>query len=125
MVIRDRNIPSEKTGGATVTISCPEGIAKLQVTIISEKLSPMLPDVGLCESFDLVDPKTEDGKDLTNDLRGIGLPCGDDVKGKTEVLFDITMFMDLLVFEDDYNFELEVVDTKGKSSSLTLKFSDK
>lgn len=76
-----------------------------------------LGSVGLANSFDLCAPGA-----YKTGLEGLGLPVEDAVKGKTEMKFDISGFMSLLViYSGDHNFEIEVVDELGQSVSATLK----
>ena len=106
-----------------IHISAPEGIAHLFVTmsgVIEEGLGSMMPT-----HFDLVDPeKYQEGltETLTSDL--LGFPAGDDVKGKTELLFDISDMMGMLsIFPGHSDFELNVVDAKGGEVTQTIKLN--
>lgn len=76
-----------------------------------------LSSVGLANEFDLCNPgQYKDG------LVGLGLPVEDEVKGKTEMKFDISGFMSLLViYSGDHIFEIEVIDELGQSAKATLK----
>lgn len=113
------NDPEQKMGGASVNISCPKGIAHLNVSIISDALTPALPDIGLTSHFDLAYP----GEIESALKEDIGLPVGDEVINQTAVVFDITKFMGPLSgFSGDHSFELEVIDNEGQTSNLTLKF---
>ena len=104
---------------AKVDIKAENGIANLHVKIISETLtSDMLKEVGMDSEFDLANPG-----DLAEILGELGFPVGDAVKGKTELLFDITDFMPLLaMFPGQHDFELTVVDAADLSTTKTLKF---
>ena len=104
---------------AKVDIKAENGIANLHVKIISETLtSDMLKEVGMDSEFDLANPG-----DLAEILGELGFPVGDAVKGKTELLFDITDFMPLLaMFPGQHDFELTVIDAADLSTTKTLKF---
>lgn len=108
---------------AAVTITCPKGVAHLYVTIDSTTLDEAaLSDVGLSKNFDLAYPANEDqASSLRDDL---GFTVGEDIIGRTEVVFDITGFVPMLgaLGSGDHNFILEVVDSEGAMSSQTLKF---
>ncbi|MDY3933744.1 MAG: DUF4493 domain-containing protein [Muribaculaceae bacterium] len=105
---------------AIVFITAPNGIQNLNVTIDSPTLTPEeLESVGLRSNFDLANPG-----DLESALSGLGFPTGSQVAGSTETItFDISQFMVLLKkFEGVHKFILEVVDVKGQSTEVTLKF---
>ena len=104
---------------AKLDIKAENGIANLHVKIISETLtSDMLKEVGMDSEFDLANPG-----DLAEILGELGFPVGDAVKGKTELLFDITDFMPLLaMFPGQHDFELTVIDAADLSTTKTLKF---
>lgn len=104
---------------ARVDIAAPNGIEKLEVTIISESLTPEeLQGVGLTDHFDLAHPGEFDDA-----LQGLGFQTGSDIIGKESLTFDISSFMPLLVFfPGNHNFKLDVTDSKGLTVSATLKF---
>lgn len=88
------------TGGGDPTtmkikITAASGIKSLRVDI-SGDLANVVADVELSSSFDLVDPKDENGKDLSSALAGLGFPVGDKVKDKQSISFDITGFKELM-----------------------------
>lgn len=103
-----------------VDVLAPGKIAKFNVKIsMSDGNGGVLDlsSVGLANEFDLCNPGAyKDG------LVGLGLPVNEQVKGKTEMKFDISGFMGLLViYSGDHVFNLEVVDELGQSTSATLK----
>lgn len=104
---------------AKVDISVPNGIKLFEVKIISDQLTPeLLQEVNLAAEFDLVYPG-----DLEPMLIELGFPTGDQVLGQTQMSFDITMFMELLVvFPGTHKFQLTVTDAQGLSSQETLTF---
>lgn len=113
------NYSKDWVGDAIVTIDCPEGFAKLEVVIDSEGLTPdVLEGVGLAKEFDLANPGS-----LAEGLEGLGFPIGDAVFGKTTVDFNITDFVPLLnIYPGKSDFIITVTDSKGATSTLTLKF---
>ena len=95
--------------------------------IDSETLTAdVLSDVKLAPEFDLADPivTTDDGekKDLTEGLKGLEFPVGDEVKGATDLDFDITKFVPLTMIYGaaNHRFILTVTDNAGNSKTLTL-----
>lgn len=104
---------------AKVDISIPNGVEKFEVKIISDELTPeLLQDVGLAAEFDLAHPG-----DLGGALQELGFPTGEQVLGQTEMSFDITFFMELLMFfPGTHQFQLTVTDAQGLSSEATLTF---
>lgn len=108
------------TGNAIVVIDCPEGIANLKVTIDSEGLTPeVLEGVGLTSEFDLAYPGA-----LEEGIAGLGFPYGSQVIGANTVNFNITKFVPLLnIYPGNSDFIITVVDSKGKSTAMTLKFN--
>lgn len=113
------NYSKDWVGDAIVTIDCPEGFAKLEVVIDSDGLTPeVLEGVGLAKKFDLADPR-----ELSEGLEGLGFPIGDAVLGKTTIDFNITEFVPLLnIYPGKSDFIITVTDSKGATSTLTLKF---
>lgn len=110
---------STSVAEAVVLIHSDEGIAKLEVDIISDQLTDeMLSDVGLAAHFDLAHPG-----DFTEALEGLGFKTGNDVIGKNDITFDITQFMTLLdIYEGVHKFKITVTDAAGNADSRTLSF---
>ena len=104
---------------AKVDINAPNGIKNFVVDIISDQLSQeVLQDVGLDATFDLANPGN-----LGEALSELGFPTGDAVLGKTNLTFDITDFMQLLVvFPGQHQFKLTITDNKDITVSKTLTF---
>lgn len=115
---------NSEPGTAAVTIKCPEGFANLKVNIettnagFKETVGSMLP-----LEFDLAYPPADNAEAIAS----LGFPIGNDVIGKTEVTFDISMFVPLLANEDfagEHTFTLNVTDSKGNSSKVALAFKN-
>lgn len=104
---------------AVVQIHASEGIASLEVEIISEHLTDdFLHEVGLASAFDLAAPGS-----LEPALAGLGFPTGAQVSGRTDVTFNITQFIPLLnIYPGTHSFRITVTDTAGASDSRTLTF---
>lgn len=101
-----------------VNIAAVNGIANLKVTIDSDVLDEdALADVGLKKDFDLAHPE-----ELKDALEGLGFPVGEDVAGKTELIFNITKFTGLLTMLNPgtHNFIITAVDTKNNKTTETL-----
>lgn len=114
------NNASTYTGNAIVVIGCPEGIANLKVKIESDGLTPeVLEGVGLASEFDLAYPGA-----LEKGIADLEFPYGSQVIGANNVNFNITKFVPLLnIYPGNSNFIITVVDSKGKSKAMTLKFN--
>lgn len=105
---------------AKIHIHSDAPIASLNVKIESNFLTEsMLSGVGLTSEFDLANP-VKDGKDYTEGLKGLGFKVGDEVKGETELDFDITTFMPLIFEAGDHKFIITVKDENGVSKTLSL-----
>ncbi|MDE6541953.1 MAG: hypothetical protein K2L74_08065, partial [Muribaculaceae bacterium] len=106
---------------AVVLIKSKNPIENLKITIDSESLTEdLLTDVGLAKEFDLANPGQ-----FAEGLTGLGLPNGADVKGKTEVTFDITGFMTLLCIYPDAisKFIITLTDNTGASAEQSITFT--
>ncbi len=104
---------------AKVDINAPLGVKNFVVDIISEQLTKdVLQGVALDSTFDLAYPG-----DLTESLTGLGFPTGDAVINQTYLAFDITDFMQLLVFfPGQHQFRLTITDMGGNIISKTITF---
>lgn len=95
------------------------GITGFTVNINSNILDPeTLNGVGLAADLDLVNPGQFEEK-----LKGLGFPTGNDVKGKTELHFDLGQFGPLLAMlagdtDEDCKFTMTVKDGNGKKTAL-------
>lgn len=105
---------------AKIHIHSEAPIASLNVKIESDFLSEsMLSGVGLTSEFDLANP-VKNGTDYTEGLKGLGFKVGDEVKGETDLDFDITTFMPLIAMAGDHKFIITVKDENGVSKTLSL-----
>lgn len=105
---------------AKIHIHSEAPIASLNVKIVSNFLTEdMLSGVGLTSEFDLANP-VKDGTDYTEGLKGLGFKVGDEVKGETDLDFDITTFMPLILEAGDHKFIITVKDENGVSKTLSL-----
>lgn len=101
-----------------VNITVPDGVAHLKVNIDpSQSFKDALDDVGMPLDFDLAYP---DGNEAV--FESLKLAYGADVLGKTEVKFDITQFLSLLVFPGQQIFTITVEDKSGNIESCQLIF---
>lgn len=102
-----------------VMLKASQGIAHVYVTIDSETLTDdLLSGVGLSSNFDLANPGS-----LSSGLSGLGFPVGNEVIGKTQIVFDITQFTPLLGIYGaaNHNFIIRLVDQNGLEVTKTLK----
>ncbi|MDE6317900.1 MAG: DUF4493 domain-containing protein [Muribaculaceae bacterium] len=109
----------------TVGIHSENPLASLVVKIESNYLTPeFLASVGLVPEFDLANLTPELEQKLGPE--GFQFPTGDEVKGQTDVTFNLTPFIPLLNLCDTPNeihkFHLTVVDDKGNSKTIVLTF---
>lgn len=103
---------------AKIHIHSDAPIASFNVKIDSETLKDdVLGSVGLLPEFNLADPK-----DLEAGLKSLGFPVGDEVRGATDLDFDITQFVPLTMIYGaaNHRFILTVTDNAGNSKTLTL-----
>jgi len=105
-----------------VNVHSDTGITGFIVDIDSPKLpQEVLAEFGLSTHMDLINPASTDMEDgLTN----LGLPFGDQVKGKNDVPFEISKFMGVLSLlgSDIHKFKFTVTDANGTvTKTLTLK----
>lgn len=113
-------VNSVEVDRAAVVIGAEAGIAHLNVTISSDN-QDFLGSAGelLPLQFDLA---TVSGDTAAN-LASIGLPVGNDVKGKTSVDFNISDLVPLLqAFPGKHVFTIAVEDMAGNSATRSLTF---
>ena len=115
------NAPNKLVEGMTaiINISCPAGLAKLEVVIDSETLTPSeLEGVGLVDRFDLCNPG--DLKATLDNL--LKVDSGTAMKGKTSEVFNVSDLVGLLELlgPGTSTFHLNVEDVNGAKDSTKL-----
>ena len=102
-----------------VNILCPAGFSKLEISIISQTLTPdELVAVGLTDHFDLCNPG-----DLKEALDGLlQINTGEALKGQKEMLFDVSQLVGLLQLlgQGQSTFKIDVTDVNGQTGSTNL-----
>lgn len=117
---------AELMSTAVLKIKATAGIEKLEVEIGSEKgtAQGVLEDVEIPPYFDLADLKP--GEKLFNTFTDFGfIPEDGIIRGKTELPFDITRFLELMpaLGSDELKwFIVSVTDSRGNFKSVTLRF---
>ncbi len=103
---------------AKVVIKSKNPIAKLLVKIESDNANFLEAVADLMPTeFDLADPETDE---LANALSSIGLKVKDEVKGQTEVPFDITGLVPMLdIYSGVHKFTLVVEDNAKPATTET------
>lgn len=110
---------------AIVKIHSDNGVKNLNVEIISDFLTDeFLGGVGMTTKFDLANAddtkELENGYTLATNLRGLGFDVNEDVVGKTDLDFNITQFMPLILQNGDHIFKITVTDSEGNRKEMTL-----
>lgn len=102
-----------------IEIAAAAGIKSFWVTIDSEELTPLLPDIGIPTTFDLCNIDDE----LAQVLQGfLGFPINEQVRDQTFMLFNITTFVPLLAdIAGRHNFVLNVTDKNNVSTTKTVQ----
>lgn len=92
------------------TVTSETGLTEFKIHIDSETLTPEeLAGVGLSSDLDLINPG-----DLSATLSNLGFPVGETVNGQTEVPFDITGFVPMLmVLKGSHKFVMTISDANG------------
>lgn len=115
-------LDADAASKAIIDIVSKYPITNLVVKIISSNddfNSTLEGDFGLGTTFDLANPTASQAAGLT----ALKIPINDEVKGKTNVHFDVSGFIALLgSFPGTHHFNVTVTDDKGKEFSTTLKF---
>lgn len=117
--LNGRNQVTAAFGNAKVLIKCPKGISNLFVNIATTDVDfrETLEGGGML-SFDLCYPG-----DAELSITDLGLPVNDEVRNKTEILFDISDFVPLLVnFPGEHTFTITVRDNDNAEATQTLIF---
>ena len=118
----DIDQPIEITEEMTVKVDvkAPGTIAGFTVTIDSPALTEVLQAVGLGKELDLCNPGSMAGM-----LTTLGFPCGDKAVGQTDLSFDISQLVPMIVpftknETSDHKFILTVTDAKKQTTTKTL-----
>lgn len=113
-----RTYTSTELSDYSVSIHTEKGCKDMTVNIDSTSLTPdELENVGLASHFSLVNDSQ-----FFEGLDGLGLPCGDRVKNRTDIDFSITGFMDLLAILGPSRsvFTLDVTDNDGNNKKISF-----
>lgn len=102
-----------------IEIAAAAGIKSFWVTIDSEELTPLLPDIGIPTTFDLCNIEGE----LAEVLQGfLGFPINEQVRDQTFVPFTITRFVEILLeIPGEHNFVLDVTDNNNALTNKAVK----
>lgn len=118
--------PAVEGNDYSVVIKSVNPLTNLKVKIESGYLTDeFLGSVGLVTEFDLANLPA-DLEQTLGDPEGFNFPVGDNVKGQTEVTFNLTPFIPLLNLSttpnDIHKFHLTAVDDKGNEKTVVLTF---
>ena len=115
----DQQYEVQKDMVIDIDIEADKGIKSFFVTIDSETLRPLLPEINLPEKFDICDIPDE----LVEVLQGeFGFPINEQVKNQTSVTFSITKFVEILLeIPGEHNFVLDVTDNDNVLTHKTVK----
>lgn len=117
------NVGNGWQGTAIVDINSTNGFQKVNVKIQtdSKEFEDLVAEM-LCPEFDLATATGADGSDMTEILQSLTLPIKEEITGDdvTYVKFDITSFMNLLIYPGKHQFVIDVTDKKGNTASKTL-----
>ena len=114
----------ESPMSVVVDVAAPAGITDFTVKIESPCLTAeVLGDLGLAQEMNLVNPATEA---MSEGLKELGFPIGNEVKGKTSLSFDISQLVPMIamIYNEDsnHNFVLTVTDADNQKTAGTLRF---
>ena len=106
-----------------VAVASEVGIGRFDITIESPMLTnEFLTGVGLAAQMELVSASGS----MASRLKEFGFPVGNEVKDAKTLSFDISTLVPLIAElgkkTSNHNFVLKVTDTKGQSTTKTLKF---
>lgn len=117
------NVATADFGNAIVRISASKGIKSLVVNIhtSNEILPGLLAGMGLGEPFDLAN--INEDSTTGDSVKTLNLPFNSQVAGQTEVDFNISDFVPLLVdLAGNHEFTITVTDNENKAETMTLRF---
>ncbi len=110
-----------------IRVKAEAGIRTFVVKVDSPVLSPVISGITSDHTSDMDLIGDAQLASMLDNLTGGGIPTGDDLAGKTEVDFNISTLVPLILSlgpenGSDHKFTLDVSDMKGQSLSKTLTF---
>ena len=115
----DKQYEVQKDMIIDIDVTATAGIKSFWVTIDSEELKDLLPDINMPEKFDICDIPADLAAILHDEF---GFPINEQVKNQTAVMFSITKFVEiLLVIPGEHNFVLDVTDNNNVLTHKTVK----
>ncbi len=110
-----------------IRVKAEAGIRTFVVKVDSPVLSPVISGITSDHTSDMDLIGDAQLASMLDNLTGGGIPTGDDLAGKTEIDFNISTLVPLILSlgpenGSDHKFTLDVSDMKGQSLSKTLTF---
>ena len=115
----DQQYEVQKDMVIDIDVTATAGIKSFWVTIDSEALKDLLPDINMPEKFDICDVPADLAAILHDEF---GFPINEQVKNQTAVMFSITKFVEILLeIPGEHNFVLDVTDNNNVLTHKTVK----
>lgn len=115
----DQQYEVQKDMVIDIDVTATAGIKSFWVTIDSEALKDLLPDINMPEKFDICDIPADLAAILHDEF---GFPINEQVKNQTAVMFSITKFVEILLkIPGEHNFVLDVTDNNNVLTHKTVK----
>ncbi len=115
----DKQYEVQKDMIIDIDVTATAGIKSFGVTIDSEELKDLLPDINMPEKFDICDIPADLAAILHDEF---GFPINEQVKNQTAVMFSITKFVEILLeIPGEHNFVLDVTDNNNVLTHKTVK----
>lgn len=115
----DKQYEVQKDMIIDIDVTATAGIKSFWVTIDSEELKDLLPDINMPEKFDICDIPADLAAILHDEF---GFPINEQVKNQTAVMFSITKFVEILLeIPGEHNFVLDVTDNNNALTHKTVK----
>lgn len=115
----DQQYEVQKDMVIDIDVTATAGIKSFWVTIDSEELKDLLPDINMPEKFDICDIPADLAAILHDEF---GFPINEQVKNQTAVMFSITKFVEILLeIPGEHNFVLDVTDNNNVLTHKTVK----
>lgn len=115
----DKQYEVQKDMIIDIDVTASAGIKSFWVTIDSEELKDLLPDINMPEKFDICDIPADLAAILHDEF---GFPINEQVKNQTVVMFSITKFVEILLkIPGEQNFVLDVTDNNNVLTHKTVK----